>query len=333
MGSNDRANMAVIFSQSDYLLGFMNYIYDSKTGFSCFGFTSNDKLMGFAKEHGISLLLSDKESYETGAKQIKSEITVVLADRAEMETCKDAYVVDILQPVDEILREVLSIASMSDIKVSSVTSGNDGMVHTVYSPVNRCLKTTLAMTFAQILSEREDTIYINFEADSGFSSLFMETYDGDLSDLMFYLRDDGKDRFGLRLQSIVRESRGVRYIPPVSVPGDLAQIGAEEVTELLLCIKSMGYRNIVMDLGTYMEGFEKILEASDRIYTPVRRDSMSQAKLSYMDSYLHFTGHAALAERMELLELPYFKDIPSVAGDLKSTELGKYARDLLEREQ
>ncbi len=332
MEKAEKSNMAVIFSQNEYLSGFMNYLYESNTGFSCYGFTNGGKLMNFAKENGIAVLLTDKESYEGGAKQIKSEVTVVLTDRTEMEEYKDAYVVDILQPVDEILREVLSIASMTDIRVSAVTSGNEGVVYTVYSPVKRCLKTTFAMTMAQILSEKEDTIYVNLEPDSGFSALFMESYEADLSDLVFYLRDGGRDRFGLRLQSIVRENRGVKYIPPVSDPGDLSQINADEMIELLSAIKEMGYRELVLDMGIYMGGFERILKASDRIYVPVRKDSMSQAKISQINSYLHFVGQAEQSERMQILELPYFKDIPGIAGDLRNTDLGRYVRELLEKD-
>ncbi len=324
-----KTNMAILFADSDYLESFMNYIIEKDTGFSCFGFTADDTLRSYAKENEIAVLLTDEICFGRGARHINSEMTIVLTERPGAERAEDVYTINILQPVDEIVREIMKAAAKMDITVSCDMTRAEGRLYTFFSPVGRCLKTTLAMAAAQILSDREKTIYLNLEPVSGFSLLLRQEYDTDLSDLLFYLRDGAGERALLMLRGSICENHGAAFIPPVTDPGDILQISGDEMKNLMNAVHAAGYENIVLDLGTFMPGFTEILMMSSRIFMPVREDSTSSAKTAQFFSYLRTLKDMPVEERIERLELPFFREVPILRSDMRGTRLGAYVESIL----
>lgn len=324
-----KTNMAIYFADSEYLESFMNYIAERDTGFVCSGFTKGDSLVSYARENDIAVLLTDADCFENGAKHINSEMTVVLTERPDVETAPDVHTVNILQPVDEIVREILKAAAKTDISVAQGAHPIKGSIYSFFSPIGRSLKTTLAVAAAQQLADREKTIYLNLEPDSGFTVLCDREYDTDLSDLMFYLRDGVRDRVSLMLQSATCDLQGVSYIPPVMNPGDLYQISCDEIIQFFDVLQGAGYGSIVLDMGSLLPGFEKILMASTHIYMPVRKDVMSSAKIAQLFSYFRSSGDMGASERIIRVTPPYFKDIPKITADMRGTEVGGYAAKLI----
>lgn len=321
--------MAILFADSDYLEGFMNYIIEKDTGFSCFGFTADEHLRSYAKENEIAVLLTDETGFAKGAKHINSEITIVLTERPGAETSEDVYTINILQPIDEIVREIMKAAAKMDIAVSCDTVRAEGKLYTFFSPVGRSLKTTLSMAAAQILSDRDKTLYLNLEPDSGFSVLFRQEYDTDLSDLLFYLRDGAGEKALLMLKGAICDIHGASFIPPVTDPGDLCQITKDEIESLMKAIHTAGYKNIVLDLGAFIPGLIQILLMSSRIFMPVRGDGISSAKTAQFFSYLRTLKDAPVEEKIERLELPFFREVPVITSNMRGTKLGTYMENLL----
>lgn len=324
-----KTNMAILFADSDYLEGFMSYIIEKDTGFSCFGFTADEHLRSYARENEIAVLLTDEASFEKGARHINSEMTIVLTERPGAERAEDVYTINILQPIDEIVREIMKTAAKMDITVSCDMLKAEGRLYTFFSPVGRTLKTTLAMAASQILSDREKTIYLNLEPDSGFSVLFRQEYDTDLSDLLFYLRDGAGERALMMLRGAICDIHGASFIPPVTDPGDLCQISKTEIDNLMKAICAAGYKNIVLDLGAFIPGLIQILLMSSRIFMPVRGDGISQAKTAQFFSYLRTLKDAPVEEKIERLELPFFKEVPMLTANMRGTRLGAYMESLL----
>lgn len=334
--SADNTNMAIYFDDREYLESFMNYISERNTGFNCLGFTKGESLKSYAGDNEIALLLTDTVCFERDARHINSGLTVVLTERPDEITAPDIFTVNILQPVDGIVQEILKAAARMEISVATGAAGEAGNIFTFFSPVGRSLKTTLAMAASQLLSDKERTIYLNLEPDSGFTVLFRQDHDTDLSDLIFYLRDGAGGRARLMLESAVCESQGVSFIPPVMDPQDLMQLTGDEITDLINLIRASGYKNIVLDTGILLKGFEKLLYMSSRIYMPVREDAMSKAKTAQFYSYLRTlepdTANARLLDdngRIKSFTPPFFKDLPKITENLRPTDVGSYARELL----
>ena len=322
-------NMAIYLADNDYLESFLSYISEKNTGFICSGFTKSGNLRNFAEKNEIAILLTDEASFKQSARYINSEITVVLTEKPEAETAENIYEINILQPVDDILREILKAAAAAEISVYQNQLLMTGNVYTFFSPVGRSLKTTLAITASQLLSDNENTIYLNLEPDSGFTVLCDQDYGTDLSDLMFYIRDSPENKASLMLQSAVRSRQGVSYIPPVMNPGDLFQITSEEIVSLFDLLHGNGYKNVVVDMGILLPGFEKILCSSTTIFMPIRKDNMSTAKTAQFLSYLRTLEDISLEERIIRMEPPFFKDLPMLTDDLRRTPIGKYVEGII----
>ncbi len=322
-------NMAVYFNDNDYLESFLNYLSEKNTGFLCSGFTKSESLADFAEKNPISLLLTDDSCYKNDARFINSEITVVLTERPDKTGSDSLYEINILQPVDEILGEILRIAAEADLSVDQERFSATGNLYTFISPVGRSLKTTFAFALAQLLSDKDNTIYLNLEPDSGFSVLFNQDYGTDLSDLIFYLRDSQEAKLSLLLQSAIHSRQGVSFIPPVMNPGDIFQINSDEIIKLLDLLHENGYRNIVVDMGTLLPGFEKILSSSNSIFMPIRSDGMSTAKTAQFLSYLRTLEDTTLEEKIVRLEPPFFKNLPLITDNLRHTEAGKYLEGMI----
>ena len=322
--------MAIYFTDKDYLENFMNYIGERDTGFTCCGFTKSENLKEFSKKNEIAVLLTDLSGLEGEAKHIRSEVTVLLTEETDMETSKDVYTVGILQPLDEIVRQILKAVSKTDIAVSRTITGTTGQIYTFFSPVGRSLKTTLAMALSQLLCDKEETLYLNLEPDSGLPVLFGRDYDADLSDIIFYLKDGVRERSTLMLKSAIHDVHGVSYIPPVIDPSDLYRISGEEMIQLLNALFGIGYKNIVLDLGALIPGFEKLLQLSSRIYMPVKNDVISAAKTAQLLSHFRSSEAVLIEDRIERVEPPFFEELPSISGNMRGSDIAKYAGRLLE---
>jgi cellulose biosynthesis protein BcsQ len=297
--------------------------------FNCSGFTKCEKLTQFVEKNKVSILLTDDICFKKNARNINSEITVILTEKPEFETTPNVYEINILQPVDEIVRELLKTVAKTDIPVAQNPLLPNGKIYSFFSPVGRSLKTTLAIAASQILSDKEKTIYINLEPDSGFSVLFGQNFDTDLSDLIFYLRDDEGKKSSLMIQSSICNSQGVSFIPPVVNPEDLFQISCDEIINLFILLQKTGFRNIIVDMGTLIPGFEKILSTSEMIYMPVRKDSISSAKIIQLFAYLRTLEDAQIEDKIQRLEPPFFQEVPSIAYNLRGTEISKYMAGIL----
>lgn len=60
----------------------------------------------------------------------------------------------------------------------------------VYSPVGRTQKTSFALTLGQILAKDRAVLYLNLESYSGFEQILGETYERNLSDLLYFVRQE-----------------------------------------------------------------------------------------------------------------------------------------------
>lgn len=74
----------------------------------------------------------------------------------------------------------------------------------IYSPVHRCLQSSFALTFAQLIAEKHPALYLNFEHYIGIMELLPERQNRDLADLLYFLAGD-PDKFSLRMQTVIQK--------------------------------------------------------------------------------------------------------------------------------
>ena len=100
----------------------------------------------------------------------------------------------------------------------------------VYSPIGRCGKTCLALAIGQILAKEEKVLFVTLDTFTGFTGLLNERWKRDLSDLIYYYK---QDRFHvIRLNSIVYYLGDMAWIPPIRIPQDYTQLSVQEMADL-----------------------------------------------------------------------------------------------------
>ncbi|MEY8356536.1 hypothetical protein AALB39_24735 [Lachnospiraceae bacterium 54-53] len=302
--------------------------------FSVVAFTALERLKAYASDHEIELLLINSSVSQEEMDKIGAARVVTLAD-GEVVPLEEQYPsVYKYQSADSIMREVMACYCTDQAEPGfSMVSGISRIIG-VYSPINRCLKTSLALTMGQLLARDSKVLYMNLEDCSGFGHLTGEEYRGGLSDLLYYYSQDGFS--WIRLGSVVYTWGDLDYVPPVKYPEDLCQVTAQMMADLLGRIaRESAYEAIILDLGQFGKKAAEVLEICDVVYMPVKDDCVSAAKVEEFEEYLVSSGHEPLKERIQKLKLPYhcsFGRRDDYLEQLLWGELGDYTRQLLRKQ-
>lgn len=299
--------------------------------FAVMAFSSLERLQRFSEETGIELLLISSQSDREKIKNLGIKKIISLSDGDSVKTEEKITSIYKYQSSDNIIREVMACYCddlEEDVSVSGKVRAN---VIGVYSPVGRCLKTSLALTIGQVLSHESRALYITLEEYSGLPVLTGEEYREDLSDLMYYYNQGTYNM--LRLNSVIHSMGGLDYIPPARYPEDLAHMSAPQMAEMLKWIVSEGgYEVIVLDAGNYGRRVFPLLEICSVVYMPVEEDSVSKAKIEEFFYHMESAGCGDLKSRIKKIKLP--RPSRPLKGEnyleqLLWGELGDYVRQLL----
>ena len=323
--------MAVYDVDAGYAQKFADVVNQrEKIPFTVIPFTSLETLKEYGQGHSIEILLVSGAVPRDRIEGISARTVVVLAE-GEIVPAEENYPrVYKYQSADSVIREVMSYYCEKPQSMF-VAVGKRARVMGIYSPVSRCLKTSLALTMGQQLARDGKVLYISFEAFAGFTRLIDSGCRGDLSDILYFFR---QDNFGImRLKTMVYSWKDMDYIPPVRYPEDLEQLTGEEAGNLLESLASeCGYEYVIADLGQTLCNIVPVLERCDVVYMPVKEDCVSAARLEEFDEYLQVSGQEKLRERIQRVKLPYHSSFgrkDTYLEQLLWGELGDYVRRLL----
>lgn len=301
--------------------------------FTVIAFSSMERLVQFSEEQTIEILLIDARMREE-AKEVKAEQVVFLSDGEVTVSEEEHPCVYKYQSTANIVREVMGCYCVQPVS-SAVAVGNKSILLGVYSPVNRCLKTSFSLILGQLLAKESKVLYLNLEDCSGFRKLMGQDGAGDFSDVLYYY-GQGNCSWA-RLKSLVYRWDNLDYILPARYPVDLCQFSPERTAELLMQIGREGiYEIIIVDLGQFGKMAVHVLEACDGIYMPIKQDWFSLAKVEEYEEYARISGHEGLLEKTQKLKLPYHSSFAGRKNYLEQLlwgELGDYVRQLLKGKQ
>lgn len=323
--------MAVFDEDPVYAEKLADYVNQrEKLPFTAMAFSSLEKLEQYMKEHPVEILLVGEKAVQKAA-ELKANNVMVLCEGELKEAGAERASIYKYQSGDCIMREVMANYGCFQAEPALALVGRKALVHGVYSPVNRCMKSSLALTIGQVLSKNMSVLYMNLEAYSGFSRLVCGEYETDLSDVL-YLYRQGTFHW-MKLKSMVYTWGSLDYIPPVRYGEDLNEVPAEDLALLIGKIaRESGYDRLVVDLGQTGRGAPALLDACDVIYMPVREDCISMAKIEEFEEYLSIADGGRIREKIQKLKLPAPKVYHRREGYMEQLlwgELGDYVRRLL----
>ena len=337
MQNKSRHIFAVCDVEVEYAYNFMEYLNRKRSlPFEVQAFTGPEILCEFAGKHPIEILLISDKAVTEEVRQLKVGKLIILSEGVHNPELDQYPSVSKYQASDDIIREVMDCYGAEKAAVSGeAVFKKEAAVIGVYSPVGRTQKTSFAVTLGQILARERAVLYLNMESYSGFEELLGEDYERNLSDLLYYARQENTNLVH-KLQGMVRSLQNLDYVPPAVGPMDIQEAGSREWTLLLSqIVQNSGYEAVILDLGDGVCDLFQILELCTQIYMPVRNDPFSTAKIHQFETLLRVWDYTGVLEKIRKIKLPFHSTSrtgPGYFEDLVWSELGDTVRQLLRKE-
>lgn len=312
---------------ADNFADFMNN--RDKLPFTVISFSSEQQLIHYLRDHDVELLLIDKSvDFIQLPENLKK---IVLSEEQKTDGPNHYPYIYKYQSMDLIVKEILAFYYEEREENTIMAQSGKARIIGIYSPINRCSKTSFALTMGQVLSKEKKVLYLNLEEYSGFTKLIGENENGTLSDLLYFYQQ--KKYSIARVTSIIQTWGDLDYIPPVCYPDDLCETTAKELAELIdMIAKESFYEIIIVDVGPLGRKVNPILEQCHVIYMPIKEDAISSAKIEEFESYLTISKKERINQKIKKIKLPYdsnFERNNSHMEHLLWGGLGDYVRVLL----
>lgn len=331
-----KQKFAILDTEEAYACNLMEYLSERQSiPFETLVFGSVDALRAFTSQSPLDLLLVSDKMMCDEIRQMDIRRIIVLSEGEILQDCGDYPLVYKYQSSDSLVAEVMSCYARQEVAQPALLSRKHITVSAVYSPVGRCGKTSFALTLGQILAQRQNVLYINLEGYAGFSALLERQPPSDITDVMYFLRQN-RGSVIMKLNSAVQKMGRADYIPPAQSPQDLRDIRPEEWSQLLDELTAYSsYDRIILDIGPQVDEVCALLARCDVIYMPVCADLMSKAKVEQFEKLMRELEYTEILDKTRRLFLPMA--IPGAGGEyfweqLAAGEMGAYVERLLRQE-
>lgn len=293
-------------------------------------YTREKDLLAKEADKEIKILVVSERSYTPEIKKLKAERLLILGESGyrfeePMET------IDKYQSAEAVVQMFFQVyLEIAGEQPGRIAVGNKTKFIGVYSPIKRCLQTTLALTMSEILAERKRTLYLSFENYSSFVETEGKIGDLDLSDLVYFMSVDN-EKFRLRLQSSLKQLNALAYVPPMRYGQNLLGISEEEWLMLLRKISESGlFDYVIMDLTDCIQGLPEILRICSRVYTVAKEDSIAKVKMMQYENMLSQRKYNDVLEKTERFVFPKFHYIPVTLDEYNRGEMADFVRNKMQ---
>jgi len=291
-------------------------------------YTNVEDMLG-VEQREIEMLVVAESAFCQNLQNLSPKRLVVLNESGVMKW-DDVFYVDKYQEAEEILKQLLGIymevadqpLSLPGINRKTVFIGN-------YSPVRRCMQTSFALTMSLMLAEEHPTLYLNFEHYAGRTELLPDMQTLDMADLLYFLNAQ-KDKFRLRLQTMLKHKGRLDYIPPMKSGQNLLTVTAAEWLGLLQKIEELDeYAYVVLDLSESMQGLFEILRLCTKVYTLTLEDRIAQGKLLQYEQILAMYEFGDVLGKTKRLCIPHICRLPEELEQLTKGDMADLVRRLI----
>lgn len=333
----NREIIAVYDIEPEFASRFVSYLkskYEER--YDMYAFTELTALLEFVEKHRADMLIISQKSIECVDNPIVPDNLNVKRVVILSENCCDSYMdykaVEKYRPADIVFREAVECAYEKKVETGEVKETvSDKEIIGVYSPVNRCMKTTFSLTLSNLTGENRRVLYINFEEYSGLKKLLNVDYVGDLSDLVYYFLQD-EESIKSRIYGIRREYKKFDFIPPMMFSNDIRNMDMEMWVSFINAVSGLEmYDTIVLDISDMMQDVTEILRICDCVYMPMLKDDISQAKISEFEERMYNRHEdSVLAKIRKFIINPeeYITDYADGMGRLINGRFKEFVREI-----
>lgn len=277
----------------------------------------------------MEILVVAESAFDLKLQELCPKRLVILNESGVMKW-ENLFHVDKYQEAEEIIKQLLGIyMEIADTQLPMLRTNRRTIFIGNYSPVKRCMQTSFAVTMSLLLAQRHPTLYLNFEHYAGSTELVPDMQALDMADLLYFLNAQ-KDKFRLRLQTILKHKGSLAYIPPMKSGQNLLTITAAEWMEFLQKIEELEeYEYVILDLSESMQGLFEILRLCTKVYTLTREDRIAQSKLLQYEQILALYEYGDILGKTKRLSLSHIRRLPEELDQLTKGEMAEMVRGLV----
>ena len=235
------------------------------------------------------------------------------------------------QPVETILHEVQAMAGGSKTEKETFMRLARLEVIGVCSPIVHEMQMPFSLVLTELLAEKRKVLYINLMRFSGFLELFGLPGSCDMGDIILRLR--GRRLKTENFRKCVYENNGIYYIPPFGNPDNLYDMTGRDLLDFLSFLEAeTDFETVLLDLGEGIRNLQEILGACSSIYCLVKAGFFYETRIAEFQEYLQKSGAQAVAERLQMVALPFsakqLRGGMDVRRQLLWSEFGDYVRKI-----
>ncbi len=326
-----RNRLAICDSEQEYAYRLMDALSRKEDfPFEILTFTSAERLRESLSQTPLQLLVIAQSAFRPEMRDWPITRILILLENSEATEPDLPWIskyTSVSRITKRIMEEAASAGSIPFLP-AAITGQKACSFLGFYTPVRRCLQTTLAFTAGQLLARKERVLYLNFECYSGLSAMLGRQFDTDFSDLLYHL-DDPDEALLSRLYQMTETVNGMELLPPAFSSSDIFRTRQEEWMRLLEVLQTSRYSCVILDLSDSVEGLFEILRLCRTIYTIVKEDRFAQAKLEQYRLLLEKTNCPEVQDKTRLLTLPVFQKLPGDLNHMTASELAHFMERVL----
>ena len=270
-------------------------------------YTRAEELLAGEKSGEVTMLVVAESSCEEALNTLQPTCQAILNESGTLRFHQFPNI-NKYQEAGQVWKELLALyVETTGIRMPLLCAEYKTRFIGMYSPVHRCLQSTFALSFAQLMAEKHPTLYL----------------------LYFLAGDEGK--FPLRMHTVIQRKGNLDYIPPMRNGQNLLGITWEEWRSLFQRIEELGkYEYVILDLSESIQGLLDVLQMCIKVFTLTREDKMSQCKLDQYEQLLSLCEKEEVKGKTRKLNLPYFQRLPVEMEQYTRGELADYVRKEIE---
>lgn len=316
--------------EEDYLQHMAEYLRKNKQApWEVIAYTKPEELLKL--EENIEILIISESAYEVFVDELPVKLLVLLNESGVIQG-QISINIDKYQEAEKVRQAVWTYyMEQEEELLPGLAAKNNTQFIGMYSPVRRCLQTTFALTYGQLLAEKYRTLFLSFEY-YGDRPEWTDAEQDALSKLLYFLQEE--KGFLLHTKAVIRRMGNLDYVAPMLNGQNLLFVTVQEWLKLLQKLAESGeYRYIIMDLSENMQGLFEILRSCSRVYTIVKEDPIARCKITQYEQLLSLQEYEDVKRKTAKYVLPLFRKLPSEVEHYTKGELAEYIRELLYKEE
>ncbi|MBP7347399.1 MAG: hypothetical protein KA965_01850 [Butyrivibrio sp.] len=322
------------FRLDEYIREYLNISFD------IVDYTDPFKLPDFDRKQETAVLLIGQSTFNkvgtAGFERILvlDETESINSDKATLDY-PDSEIdhIDKYQSSEIIVKKILDFCMKFPEGIGQENNHTDtkSKIHTFFSPVKRCMQTTVALNMAQVLAQKGKTLYISMEAFCG-NYVPEKEIDGNIADLLYYY-DCDSSKIALYLEKVCISVGAFDVIMPVQFFTQVSDISSEKWIELFGAIqKTEKYEYLIIDLSETNTAFLELLNISDKIYMITKPDIYAENKINQYEKLVRIAGSEKILEKTIKCRLPKFRMLLEGSQVFDQKEIAEYIKQILQTE-